>query len=62
MYVQTDKKLSTVEKIQDCIIEYMRLHGAKPKTILVNPTQVVEIAGYDIRARDATPVNNFWMN
>jgi hypothetical protein len=62
MYVQTDKKLTTTEKIEACIDEYMRLHGATPKIILVNPTQVVEIAGYDIRAREATPVNNFWMN
>jgi hypothetical protein len=62
MYVENDKKLTTKEKILSCITEYMRLHGAKPKTILVNPSQVVEIAGYDIRARDATPVNNFWMN
>lgn len=56
-----DKKKSIEEKIAAAARRYERKHGQTPNIALVNPGQLVEVAGLDVRPAAHVALNTVYI-
>lgn len=54
-----DSKRTTEQKIAAGVVRYVERYDTHPNTVITNPTEVVEVAGVQVRGELRIRPNNF---
>jgi hypothetical protein len=61
VWYDPDPRHSTVEKITDACAAYQRRFSTVPNLVLVNATDVADLAGMEVRSEHTVQPHHFWV-